>query len=125
MFEAPDIPGAADVIAWFGCWPTFHDAEVLSILLDRSAGSRVVIHAVSAKHAIVTFRLEGFPRDQYGMTNTSLEFFSGQNILGSASVNKIPGGYELLLEGCCGVEGSVVCERMSVELEPGVPEGSM
>jgi hypothetical protein len=29
MFEAPDIPGAADVIAWFGYWPTFHDAGVL------------------------------------------------------------------------------------------------
>ena len=35
MFEAPDIPGAQDVIAWFGAWPTFHDAEVLSISLDR------------------------------------------------------------------------------------------
>jgi len=43
MLEAPDIPGAADVIAWFGYWPHFHDAEVLSITLDRSGESQVAI----------------------------------------------------------------------------------
>ena len=68
MVKAPDIPGAADVVAWFGYWPSFHGAEVLSILLDRSAGAQVAIHAfdmtadldagghyVLAKHAVVTF----------------------------------------------------------------------
>ena len=82
MFEPPDIPGAADVIAWFGYWPRFHDAEVLSITLDASAGARVVIrafemttevdasgHYVLAKHCVVTFLLEGFPTDPYGTTN--------------------------------------------------------
>jgi len=76
MLETPNIPGAADVVAWFGYWPTFHDAEVLSITLERSGTSRVVIHAfemtpeldetshyISAKHAVVTFLLEGFPSD--------------------------------------------------------------
>jgi len=70
--EVPGIPGAAEVVAWFRYWPTFHDAEVLSITLDRSRGSTVAIHAfemtpevrdgqyVLAKHAVVTFCLEGF-----------------------------------------------------------------
>ena len=74
MFETPDVPGASDVVAWFGYWPTFHDAEVLSITLDRLAGCRVAIHAfestpevdssgcyVHAKHAVVTFHLEALP----------------------------------------------------------------
>jgi hypothetical protein len=134
MFEAPDIPGAADVIAWFGHWPTFHDAEVLSITLDRSGGSRVAIHAfemtpevdtrgryVLTKHAVVTFFLEGFPQSQ----NIRVELFNQQNVLSSASVNKITGGYELVLEGCHGADGSIYSERMSVELEPGIPPGSM
>jgi hypothetical protein len=138
MFEAPDIPGAADVIAWFGYWPTFHDAEVLSITLDRSDGSRVAIHAfemtaevdtrgryVLAKHAVVTFYLEGFPRDKYGITNTRIDFFNSQNVLSSASVNKIPEGFDLVLEGIYGVDGSITCEHLSIKLEPGIPQGSM
>jgi len=134
MFEAPGIPGVADVIAWFGHWPTFHDAEVLWIFLDRSGESRVAIHAfertrevdarghyVLAKHAIVTFCLEGFPQDQEGITNTRIEFFNHQNVLSSARVNKTTEGYELALEGCFGVAGSIVCERISVKLRPGIP----
>jgi hypothetical protein len=136
MFDAPDIPGAAEVIAWFGYWPTFHDAEVISITLNRSGGARVALHAweitpetdpsgqfVLAKHAVVTFRMEGFPRDVYGVTRTEIAFFNRQNVLSSAAVRKIQDGYELALEGIYGVDGSIFSERMSVMLEPGFPEG--
>ena len=137
-FEAPDIPGAQDVIAWFGYWPTFHDAEVLSISFDRLSGCLVSVHAfemttevdrsgryVLVKHAVVTFCMEGFPVDKSGISNTRIEFFNCQNVLSSACVNRLPEGYELVLEGCHGVDGSIVCEHMSVSLEPGIPPGSM
>jgi hypothetical protein len=136
MFEAPEIPGAADVLAWFGYWPTFHDAEVLSIALNRSGESCVAIQAweitpeidpsgsfVLAKHAVVTFRLTGFPQDEWGITRTEIASFNGQNVLSGAVVKKIQNGYELVLEGIHGVDGSIVCERMSVTLEPHVPLG--
>lgn len=131
MFEAPDIPGAEEVIAWFGYWPTFHDAEVLSMTLERANASQVVIHAwkitpeidsrgyyVLAKHALVTFFLEGFPLDEHGVTNVHLAYFNHQNVLSSASVNKIALGYELVLEGIFGVDGVISAERMRVKLEP-------
>jgi Immunity protein 50 len=134
MFEAPDIPGAAEVIQWFGYWPTFHDAEVLSIKLDRSGTSTLAIrafettrevdssgHYVQAKHATVTFYFEGFPRDQYGITNIRIEGFNHQNVLGNAEVKRTAQGYELVLWGCYGVEGSLGCERIRVELTPGAP----
>lgn len=126
MLEAPNIPGAADVVAWFGYWPTFHDAEVLSITLDRSGTSRVAIHALGrtpelAKHAVVTFLMEGFPSDQYGITNTRLDFFNGQNVLSSAYIKPMPEGYELVLEGVYGLDGSIFCKHLSVELKPGIP----
>ena len=125
MFEAPDIPGAPDVIAWFGHWPTFHDAEVLSITLNRAGESRVVIHVSElTRHAIVTFCLEGFPQDREGVTNTRIDFFNYQNVLSSASVKKATEGYELVLSGIFGVDGSIVSERMSVKLEPGIPQDS-
>lgn len=89
---APEIPGAAaDVLEWFGQWPTFHDGEVKSITLDWSGASRVEIYAfertsevdldgyfVRAKHAVVTFFLEGFPLDQRGISNTRIDYFSEQ-----------------------------------------------
>jgi hypothetical protein len=134
MFTAPDIPGAIGVIEWFGHWPTFHDAKVLSITLVRSGESRVVIHAfeitseidstghyVLAKHSRVTFCMEGFPLDRCGITKTRVDCFNHQNVLSSAAVKKTPEGYELMLEASFGVEGSISCERMSVKIEPWNP----
>jgi len=31
-----DVPGAAEIVNWFGYWPTFHDAEIVSIELKRA-----------------------------------------------------------------------------------------
>jgi hypothetical protein len=130
-YEEPDIPGASNVTEWFGRWPTFHDAEVLSIIMQRSGESRVAICAfettsevdgsgryVLAKQAVVTFVLDGFPQDQYGITNTRVEFFNHQNVLSSAAVNRRTEGYELVLEGCHGVDASLLCKHMRVELVP-------
>jgi hypothetical protein len=135
MNEAPEIPGADELVQWFGYWPTFHDSEVLSIELTRSHGSRVRIHAfertsevddrgyyVLAKHAIVTFTLEGFPSDREGITNTRIDYFNHQNVLSSARVERTNNGYVLVLDGIFGVDGSISCERMSVSLQPGISE---
>lgn len=32
---APSIDGAQLVVEWFGHWPTFHDAQVVQLVLDR------------------------------------------------------------------------------------------
>ena len=131
MLQAPEIPGAEEVVAWFGYWPTFHDAEVVSINLDRKSGCRLVINAfrmtsaldeegkyVCAKHAIVTFVLEGFPMDENGIVNNRIDSFNQQNVLSSLWINRIPEGYEMVLEGCYGVEGKLVASHIAVELEP-------
>jgi hypothetical protein len=132
LSEAPDIPGADAVVAWFGHWPTFHDAEVLSIFLDRTGESRIAIQvfektpdvASSGRHSLtkpatVTFCLEGFLRDQHGITNNRIEFFNHQNVLSSVTVTKTAEGHELVLDGIYGVDGAFHSERMSVKLESG------
>jgi Immunity protein 50 len=137
MDEVPDIPGADDLVKWFGYWPIFHDAEILSIKLNRSGESQVVLHAfertsevdprgyyVLAKHTIVTFALEGFPFDEEGITRTRIDFFNHQNVLSSARIEKTSNGYLLVLNGIFGVDGSILCERISAKLEPGTPQGS-
>lgn len=40
---ASEVPGAAELIAWFGYWPSFHDAEVFE-LVQQSDSSRVRLH---------------------------------------------------------------------------------
>jgi hypothetical protein len=47
----PEIPGADAVVAWFGHWPSFHDAEVLSVVINRGGVSMIRFHTwnVSAK----------------------------------------------------------------------------
>ena len=134
MYVAPDIPGAADVLAWFGYWPTFHDAQVLSITLNRSGESKVAIHAFEAtdevdargfhvlrKHCLVTFCFEGVMRDQWGITRTELAFFNEWNELSSAWVVKHEAGFELVLEGAVGLDGKIMCKEMSVRIEPYLP----
>ena len=77
--ECPRIEGAQALLNWFGYWPTFHDAEVLSIVLKRSGKSQVKVHvfggtseldrtgAPAVKHAVATFEFEGFVLDESGL----------------------------------------------------------
>jgi len=37
-------------------------------------------HYVLAKHAVVTFCLEGFPQGRDGIVETRIEFFNHQNV---------------------------------------------
>jgi hypothetical protein len=82
------------VTDWFGCWPAFHDAEVLSMVLDRRPLETVVgpsltirPHAFQPtpetddrghfrliKHAIITIEFGG-------MEEISLEGFNCQNVI--------------------------------------------
>jgi hypothetical protein len=41
----PEIPGADAVVAWFGHWPSFENAEVLSVVINRGGLSMIRIHA--------------------------------------------------------------------------------
>ncbi|WP_245424543.1 hypothetical protein [Rhizobium sophoriradicis] len=38
------IAGGPELLAWFGQKPTFHDAEILSLSLNRTGVSELTIH---------------------------------------------------------------------------------
>lgn len=136
MLVIPDVPGADHVVGWFGYWPSFHDAEVLSIALNRSRESYVQVHTwertsevdakgyfVRRKFAIVTFVLENILNDYEGIARMRIEWFNHQNVLWGLRVIKLADGYMLGLDGIYGVDGFIDCEHLSVKLEPGIPEG--
>jgi hypothetical protein len=132
LSEALDIPtiqGAADVVSWFGWWPSFHDAEVVGLLLDRGNPSVVRVHYfnttsvisptghyVTEKHAVVTFEFRE-------IVNIDLAHFNHQNVLSAIIIRNTDDVFELLLGGCYGLQGSIFGKGLSVSVEPGLPEG--
>jgi hypothetical protein len=42
--EVTEIQGAGELHDWFGYWPSFHDAEVIGLHLNRKGSSSLRIH---------------------------------------------------------------------------------
>jgi hypothetical protein len=127
VVPVPRIPGYDEVVEWFGRWPSFHDAEVLELHLDRSGPSWVKLHVwlmtnkinvqgqyVQEKHATVTFKFEN-------VTNLNLADFSSQNVIFGLNLERRETGYRLELSPCYGLAGYLEAERISVTVAPGKP----
>ena len=123
--RAPDnVPGASELVSWFGYWPSFHDAEVLSIHLNRSGESTIAVHTrhrtnqvddrgyfVTTKHVLVTFILEGIQAVQ-------LDDFNHQNVISGLSLEETTAGYRLTLHPCFGAQGTIDAKRVRISIEP-------
>ena len=125
------IDGFALVREWFGYWPSFHDAEIVSLSLDRNLPSRLRVHAFhtmseinahghyrTTKHAIVCFIFEE-------IQNLNLIHFINQNVISALVLSKIDMGYSIELGCCYGLCGSLKANSIRVELEPGMPDASV
>lgn len=125
------LPGASEYIRWFGCWPSFHDAEVLSVSLDRSCGAIVRLHVFqmtaevrpdgyfqTTKHAIVTFTLEQ-------VQTVALDGFNDQNVISGLEVEKVDEGFLLELSPCYGLAGHITAAKISLTWVGGIPKGSV
>ena len=121
----PDIPGAETVASWFGEWPSFHDAEILSVHINRGARSQIRVYTfvtterrdpagqfVREREAIVVFELQN-------ITSLNLvgEDADRQNVIGGATVEPAGDGWRLVLSPSYGLAGMIVAAEMSVRLE--------
>jgi hypothetical protein len=126
----PNVPGAAELFAWFGFWPNFHDGEVLSAHLNRAGLSRLRVHTwertneldsrryyILRKHVIVTFILEN-------ISELQLDGFSHQNVLAELTLTLDADGCNLKLWPCYGISGEIKARSVRIELEPGIPINS-
>jgi hypothetical protein len=137
-----DIPGGQELLAWFGQEPTFHDAEIISLTLNRLGASELKIHGwintgeispdrhfVLAKHAIVTFRLEQ-------IMDLQLDGFSAQNVIsglelgyakdrGRSNYFSLPQDLQdidIELMPCYGLDGYIRAKKMAISFVPGLPK---
>lgn len=136
------IDGGLDLLDWFGRVPSFHDAEIISLALNRKGDSLLTLHGwimtdkkdekgyfVLEKHAVVSFTM----REIFDL---QLDGFGHQNVIGSLDLHHGPpnperrqlytqrditDAFELTLEPCFGMDGVIRCKQLSVSVKPGKP----
>ena len=118
-----ELTGAEAVRQWFGSWPNFRDAEVISLSLARKGQSVLRVYPYYPhKPAMVDFIFEN-------VTDIELQDFSGQNVimyLGIETATDQNGDkvYRLVLGPCYGLAGRIDAKSLRVELSPGKsPDG--
>jgi hypothetical protein len=124
-----EIRGGQQLLEWFGHVPSFHDAEVLELTLDRKkAQCRIKIHAfqmtpeidakglyVLKKHILVSFRMEG-------VMNLELTDFNHQNVINGLALSRTADqDFRLDLDPCYGLFGFIEARALAIDLEPGKP----
>ena len=119
---------------WFGGRvPSFHDAEVVTLALDRErSGCGIRIYTfemtpdvdtkgffVLKNHLVVCFRL-------LEVVNLEVGEFNHQNVIAGLSLSRTTDrSFRLEMEPCYGLFGFVEARTMLIELEPGKPEGGV
>ena len=110
-----ELTGAEAVRQWFGSWPNFHDAEVISLSLARKGQSVLRVYPYYPhKPATVDFILEN-------VTDIELQDFSGQNVImylriETATDQNGDKVYRLVLGPCYGLAGKIDAKSLRVEL---------
>ncbi|HTU36228.1 MAG TPA: Imm50 family immunity protein [Candidatus Acidoferrum sp.] len=119
-----EVGGADGLFNWFGYWPSFHDAEILSLELNRTGESTLSVktweianevdiqgYYVLRKHVTVHFLLEG-------ISNLELTGFSVQNVIFGLEIARSDDGFRLELDPCYGLAGSLTTAKLRVKIEP-------
>jgi hypothetical protein len=124
----PSIPGADELAAWFGHWPSFHDAEVVELRLRRRGISELVLHTWAmgpvddtghfnrGNECVVRFSMEQ-------LLDLNLADVSSQNVISGLSMSHDSGGWCIQLGPCYGMAGELRCQSVSVSFDPGPPRG--
>jgi len=121
------IPGASELQDWFESWPSFHDAEILDLHLDRKGPSTLRIHAwkyeSSADNTEIPVSRRFIARFIFDdITNLDVEEFNHQNVIYGLSLQQIGTDWRLELKHCWGLSGFIQARRLRIEFEPGSSE---
>ena len=124
------IPGAKELLEWFGHWTSFHDAEVLSMEFNRTGSSKIRVHtfqitdqvdsrgySILEKHCIVTFWLDE-------IVALELAHFNHQNAILGLDLSNEDGHFVITFDPAHGVEGTIKAQQVAIEVTPGIPRDS-
>lgn len=118
------IEGAREFVKWFGHWPSFHDAEVIHVHLDRSGTSSLLVSTCELTSELL-------PNGLYGSRkNVDVEFvlsevqdlelaeFNQQNVIFGLSVDVVDHALRISMEACYGMAGFVTAKAVSLRYTP-------
>jgi hypothetical protein len=124
QIEIEKVPGATELVNWFGYWPDFHDAEILSLELNRTGSSVLRIHTwemtkdiddqgfyILRKHVIVDLLFDH-------VIGLDLSDFNEQNVISGLSVKRNDDGFRVELGACYGLAGSIEAKEIAFRITP-------
>jgi Immunity protein 50 len=126
--ELESIPGAPELYSWFGYWPDFHDAEVVTFRVDFGSITLVAhtwemtnrINSAGfyelVKHVTVEFTLDG-------VTTLNVQDPWEHSILLSLGINKTDAGVLLDMVSAYGLCGTIEAKKVSLRVTPGKAQG--
>jgi hypothetical protein len=130
--ELEAIDGSKSLFDWFGYWPSFHDAEITRLHLNRNGTSSLAVRTwnrtkevdergyyISTKHVLVEFLLSE-------IADLELYQFSNQNVISGVTVEVITGQsgdrfYRLSMWPCYGLAGHLNAKQVRINLLPDEP----
>lgn len=138
------IAGAEKLIGVFGYWPSFHDAEVTEVLLQRGGGPDSCPVLIATIHVFETTR-EVSSTGHYvcrhhsqvrikftDISELQLEHFNHQNALSGLGIEHAPdsdgksAAFHVSLLSAYGLDGTFACRSIElVSVTAGIPPGSV
>jgi len=112
MDPTPSIDGAEAIAAQHGRWPSFHDAEIIRVVIERDGCSTITLRlADSGAVESVTFTFER-------ILDLSLdgEEVNRQNVIGALHIEEIGHAMKLTFSPCYGLAGHITAERVAVRV---------
>ena len=120
-----DIPGYVELVKWCSGWPSFHDAEIVRLDLNRSGVSTLIvevrggpkpnfgpranpIYGSPPSNAVVTFLFED-------IEDLELAGFSHQNVVFDLWIEKQGTLYRISLAPCFGLAGWIDCGKLEIK----------
>jgi len=112
--EIPEIIGVQDVVSRLGSWPSFHDAEIIQVHLEREGHSTVTVRlkGPGGPGALVTFTFE-----QILDLTLDGEDVNRQNVISALVIERVNQASKLIFSPCYGLAGHITAERVSVRIE--------
>jgi Immunity protein 50 len=108
------IPGYADLVSFFRAVPSFHDAEILGVHINRDQPSTVLVRIVHPKKAEIRFIC-----DQVSEVKLEGEEIGVQNVIFDLRLESDLNGIRMSLDPSYGLSGYLVASGIKVEVLPG------
>ena len=113
--HTPDIAGAATVVEVLGHWPSFHDAEIVRLHLERDGVSTISIR-LATQQGVKGSPVVTFTMDRISDLTLDGEDINRQNVIFDLAIEETENGTRLILSPCYGLSGRITAERVSAEM---------